>query len=172
MNTKTKVIILLFLIVQAFVTGACCKVSAKEKVELESNGIVLIAYDTCHSYEQWRKSYAPLAPLANAATFGALKTLWTNHIEFQGYKFKCFDGTGVYFITKLGKKYYCSKSDKIHLLKKEFYLLRDTKAAKIYSAQTDEIIEMYVLDGKLGKYIELGFLDENNNFQPNRDLFR
>lgn len=29
MNTKTKVVILLFLIVQAFVTGACCKLSAK-----------------------------------------------------------------------------------------------------------------------------------------------
>lgn len=173
MKRKTILAIVIFFIVQAFVTGFCCKLSAKEKVELESNGTVLIAYDTCHTYREWRKSYSPLAPLANMATLGLLQDLWTNHIEFQGYKFKCFDGTGYYYITKLRNKYYCSKSDKIHLLKMELYLLQSTNAAKIFNAQTDELIEMYVLEGKLGKYIQLGYLNENNEFQPNQEyLYR
>lgn len=169
MKRKTILAITIFFIVQVFVTGYCCKLPAKEKVTLESNGVVLVAYDTCHSYKQWRKSYSPLAPLANMATLGLLQDLWTNHIEFQGYKFKCFDGAGTYYITKLHNKYYCSKSDKIHLLKMETYIRKNTYAAKIFNTQTDELIEMYVLEGKLGKYIQLGCLDENNEFQPNKE---
>lgn len=166
-TTKITIAIILFFLVQLFVTGMAFRLSAKEKVELEDKGVVLIASDKCRSYKQWRDAYDPLAPLANVATLGCLKALWSNHIEFQGYKFKCFDGTGYYYITKLRNKYYCSKSSKIHLMKKALYIPKDTYAAKIYNSQTDELIEMYVFEGKLGKYIELGYLDKNNEFHPN-----
>lgn len=161
-STKITIAILLFFFLQAFVTVCSVKLSAKEKVTLEENATVLTAYDTCHSYEQWRESYKPLAPLANVATIGLLRNLWSNHIEFLGYKFKCFDGTGVYYITKLRNKYYCSKSDKAYLLIQKLYMLQDN------NAQTEGLIETYVISGKFGKWTQLGYLDENNEFQPNK----
>lgn len=93
-STKITIAVLLFFLLQTFVTVCSIKLSAE----------AYWTYDVCTTYTEWKSNHKFL----NAMTLGTLEPLWQNTIVVDGkkYKIRNVEKRTVFFVMKIGDNYY------------------------------------------------------------------